>query len=130
MSQALGILDKSFIAGEDLTDKTYYAVYLSADKTVSLCTTSHLNAIGILQNDPDTNETASVRLIGTSKAVASGAITVGTRVVATTAGKIAAITTAGATEQEVIGVALEAASADGDIIEIALVQESYVKGTA
>ena len=130
MSQAIGDLGKSFIAGEDLTGKQYYAVYLSGDQTVKLCTTDHLNAIGILQNDPDTNEAALVRLEGTSKAVASGAITAGTRVVATTDGKIAAVAAAGATEQDVIGIALESAAADGDVIEIDLIQESYVKGTA
>ena len=130
MSQAIGTLDKSFISGEDLTAKKYYAVYLSGDQTVSLCATGHLNAVGILQNDPNTGEGALVRLEGTSKAVASGAIAVGTRVVATADGKIASVAAAGADEQDVIGVALEAAAADGDIIEIALIHESYVKGTA
>ncbi len=129
MSQALGVLDKTFIAGEDLSNYRYYAVYLSDDHTVKVCTTSYLNAIGILQNNPKSGEEAVVRLVGTTKAVAAGSISAGTRVKATTAGKIEAIGTAGATEQEVIGVALESSGGDGEIIEIFLIQESYVKGT-
>ncbi len=130
MSQALGVLDKTFKAGEDLSGKRYYAVYLSADQTVKVCTTGHLNAIGILQNNPKEGEEAVVRLVGTTKAVAGDTITAGNRVVSTTSGTIDAVGTPSSTEQEVIGVALESATASGDVIEIFLIQESYVKGSA
>lgn len=54
---------------------------------------------------------------GTKLAVASAAIAVGARVVPTAAGKIVTLPTAGGTYW-VIGRALTAATADGDIIEI------------
>ena len=129
MSQQVGILDKTFIAGEDLTSAQYYFVYISADQTVSLCTTSHLDAIGVLQNDPNTGEEAVVRVLGTSKIKCGDTIAFGTRVISTTAGKADGLGTLSATEQIVLGITLEAA-VDGDIAEILLLPYgSYVKGT-
>ena len=133
MSQQVGELDLTFEAGADLSEKQYFAVYLSADHTVSLCTTAHLNAIGVLQNEPKSGEAAVVRPIGaggTTKVKCGGAITIGKRVKVDTDGMVITESTANATEQYCIGVALEAAGADGDIIEIALAPFSLVKGTA
>ena len=90
MSQALGVLDKTFKAGEDLDTKRYYAVYLSADQTVKVCDGSH-TAIGILQNNPKSGEEAVVRLVGTTKAVAGDAISAGKRVKSASTGKISEI---------------------------------------
>ena len=130
MSQQLGVLDKTFIAGEDLSSAQYYFVYISADQTVSLCTTSHLDAIGVLQNDPESGQEAVVRMIGTSKVKFGDAVAVGTRVISTTAGKADGLGSLSATEQIVLGITLEAA-ANGDIAEIFLLPYgSYVKGTS
>jgi hypothetical protein len=129
MSQQLGVLDKTFIAGEDLSSAQYYFVYISDDQTVSLCTTSHLDAIGVLQNDPKSGEEAVVRVIGTSKVKFGDAVAVGVRVISTTAGKADGIGSLSATEQIVLGITLEAA-ANNDIAEILLLPYgSYVKGT-
>ena len=133
MSQQIGVLDLTFTAGADLSAKQYYAVYLSADQTVSLCTTAHLDAIGVLQNKPKSGEAAVVRPIGaggTTKVKTGGAIAVGKRVKVDTDGMVIVESTPNATEQWCIGVALEASDADGDIIEIALAPFSLVKGTA
>ena len=128
MSQQIGILDASFIAGEDLDDEQYYAVYLSADQTVKLCTTAHLDMIGWLQNKPLSGEAAVVRMIGTTKAVASEVIAVGKRVLVGTDGKLDEENTAAQAEVRLGGIALEAAAADGDIIEIFITMASFVKG--
>jgi len=129
MSQALGVLDVTFEAGEDLSDKQYSFVYLSADNTVSACTTGHLDAIGVLQNKPVAGEAAVVRVLGLSKVVSGGTIAVNNRVVSDTDGKAAAEATPSDTEQKILGVAVEGA-ATGDIFEILLTHESLVKGTA
>lgn len=130
MSQSVGVLDLTLEAGEDLSSNQYYAVYLSDEHEIKLCTTSHVDAIGILQNEPESGEAGSVRVVGTTKAMASESITAGERVIVGTDGKLDAVDTAGSSEQRVIGVALESASADGDIIEILLFQMSYGKYTS
>lgn len=128
MSQQLGVLDVTFEAGEDLDSNQYYAVYLSADHTVSLCTTGHVDAIGILQNKPKSGEAAVVRALGSTKAIASEVVAVGKRVLVGTDGKLDEENAAAQAEVRLIGVALEAAAADGDIIEIFLMHQSFVKG--
>lgn len=129
MSQQVGILDLTFTAGEDLRSYQYYAVYLSADNTVSLCTTGHVDAIGVLQNDPNTGEGAVVRVLGTTKVKVGGAITYGVRCIVATDGMVEAIGALSATEQRAIGIMITDAGADGDIAEMFLMHFSFVKGT-
>ena len=71
--------------------------------------------IGYVLNDAEIGETVSVRLDnaqGTHEAVADGAITAGAVVYAAAAGRVAA---AGSVE---VGVALSAATAQDDLVEI------------
>ncbi len=126
MSQALGTLDLTFKAGEDLDDERYYFVYLSDDQTVSLCTTGHLDAIGVLQNNPKSGEEALVRVLGTSKVVCGTPVAVGKRVVSGIDGKADVEAALDGTEQRALGIALEAA-VSGDVFEIFLIQSSLAK---
>lgn len=73
--------------------------------------------IGVSKNAPGQGEAAAVQFAGTARVVSSGIIAVGAWVTATTGGKIIATTSDHAV---VLGRALEAAAADGDVIEIAL----------
>lgn len=127
MSQALGVLDITFKAGEDLYAYQYYFVYVSADQTVSKCTTGNVIAVGVLQNKPASGEEALVRVIGTTKVKAGTplgvAITAGVRVVSNVSGAADGSATAGATPQTLLGVALEGAVAN-DIFEIFLIQDT------
>lgn len=127
MSQALGTLDLTFKAGEDLGAYQYYFVYLSADQTVSKCTTGHVIAIGVLQNNPEINEEALVRVIGTSKVKAGTplavAITAGVRVISNVSGAADGSAASNGTPQTLLGVALEGAVAD-DVFEIFLIQDT------
>jgi len=132
MSQQVGILDLTFTAGEDLRSYQYYAVYLSADNTVSVCTTGHVDPVGILQNDPNTGEEAVVRPVscgGTTKVKVGGAVTYGVRCIVATDGMIEAVGALHQTEQIICGIMLADAGADGDIAEMLLSHESFVKGT-
>ena len=123
MSQALGMLDLTFKAGEDLSSYRNYFVYLSADQTVKKCTTDHIIAIGVLQNNPKENEGALVRSIGTTKVKAGTPITAGARVVSNADGAAYVSVAANATPQTLLGVALEGAVA-GDVFEILLIQDT------
>jgi hypothetical protein len=119
----------SFVAGADLRNYPFAPVRLDATGRVVL-TGANERAIGILQNKPNTGETASVMLYGISKAVAAGAISIGSPVVAAADGQVAA---AGAFhnhgaasdnpptgQQRVLGFALTAATAAGQVIEVLL----------
>jgi len=105
-------------AAGDLSAKQYLFMKMSADNTVDTCAAVTDVAVGVLQNDPSAaGKPATVAVLGTTKVVAGAAIAVGARVAPTAAGKAQ---TSVAT-QYARGIALEAAAADGDIIEILLI---------
>lgn len=107
----------TFKAAGDLSAKQYHLVELTAAQTVSACDAITDVAIGVLQNDPNAaGQPAEVAILGTAKVVAGAAIAAGARVAPTAAGKAQ---TAVATQYP-CGIALDAAAADGDVIEILL----------
>lgn len=119
MSQANQGFWLTRIANADLSLKQFYAVKPTAGNFVDLVTGATDVILGWLQNKPIQNKQASVAAAwgagGTVKAIAGGAITEGTYVKLAATGKIVA---GGAGADRNWGIALEAATADGDIIEI------------
>jgi hypothetical protein len=126
MSQQTGVLDKSFIAGADLRTKQYYLVQggIATPYSVILATGSTNGIIGILQNEPNIGETAVIRMLGTSKMVAKSSVKTGTPITSYSDGIGTPATWV--TGQKVIAIALEPASADGDIIEVLITHFSNV----
>lgn len=118
MSKASYVLDRTFTAENDLSAKQYYFVELSAANQVDVCDAATDFPIGVLQNEPEAGEGANVRLLGTSKVIASAAISAGAYVGTTATGTAVAKTADG---DIVRGIALEAATAASDLIEIMLV---------
>jgi len=109
------ISDVTFEAAADLSAKQFHFVKLTAANTVNVCTATTDNPIGILQNKPSAaGRPAVVRLFGISKAVASGAISAGA-LIATEADAEAGTPAA---SDPVVGKALEAAAAQGDLIKV------------
>lgn len=103
-------------AGQDLSSSQYVFVTVAADGQIDPASADTF-AEGVLQNDPDAaGAAANVQIDGVSKVLAGGAISVGDAVAAATGGKAA---TAG-TSSVILGTALEAATADGDIISVLL----------
>jgi len=119
----------SFVAGADLRNYPFAPVRLDTNGRVVLAGANE-RAIGILQNKPNTGEAASVMLYGISKAIASGAIPVGSPVVAAANGRVAAAGTfhnhgtassnPPTGQQRIIGFALTGATAAGQVIEVLL----------
>jgi hypothetical protein len=111
--------DRTFIAGADLSSSQYRFVKLdSVQNKVVAATAGTDKIIGVLQNAPVSGGEARVTLLnatGTIPVIASTIIALGAYVTATTGGKAVTTTTAG---NVVAGQALEAAGADGDMIEI------------
>jgi len=123
MSQALGVLDLTFVAGEDLSNAQYQFVYVSDNQTVKLCTTGSLDAIGVLQNNPKAGEEALVRVLGTSKVKADEySIAAGSRIVSSENAK--AVTKSGTGIGITLGIALESAN-NGNIFEAFLIHDTF-----
>lgn len=106
----------SLEAGADLSAKQYFFVAVAADGQVDPAGNG-ANADGVLQNDPDAaGKMADVAIAGISKVVAGAAITRGDKVASDAAGKAkTAVST-----NRVLGLALAAAGADGDVIPVLL----------
>jgi len=109
---------RTFIAGADLSSSQYrYVKHGSTQNTVVVATSGTDKIIGVLLNAPKANDVAEIGLLngsGTYYITASAVIAKDAYLTATTGGKAVATTTAG---NVVAGQALEAAGADGDIIE-------------
>ena len=106
------VLTLSFKAAADLSSKQYYLVKLASDTTVNVSGANE-RAIGVLLNKPESGEEAIVGVIGVFPVVAAEAIDRGTMLTSTAAGKAEEVDAAG---EWTPAIALEAASADGDII--------------
>ena len=128
-------------AGADLSSSQYLAVKLDSNGDVVVCDTAGEPSIGILQNAPVSGQAASVRPLGTSKAVASGSISAGSRVTTDASGKLKAVVagktdaSGGSSTAPLVGSATLgwipfAASADGNVVTVILTQPGVPAGTA
>lgn len=113
------VIDLSFTATSGtgiLSNLQFYAVKNSAAGVVALSTSSTSGvgrAIGILQNDPASNEAATVRVLGYSKWVCGEAITFGDPLTCSSSGTAF---TANTTGEWVVGIAHSATTAAGQIL--------------
>ena len=130
MAQKNPVLDLSFLAGADLSTDTsstvsqrYRAVKLNAavERSVVVVAAASDVIIGVQQNLPDTGELVDVAVLGTTKVRAGAATTANGYLKLDAAGKFID-GGAGADVNWAIG--LEAAAADGDVIEALLLHPS------
>ena len=103
-------------AAADLSANQYYFVKVDSSGQVALCDTLGEKMDGVLQNDPEAQgRAATVWGVGSvSKVVASAAIAQGANVTTAASGK--AVTAASG--NYIAGTALEASSADGEVIAV------------
>jgi len=130
MATYRGALVVSFVAGADLRNYPFAPVRLDAATGRVVLAGANERAIGILQNKPNAGETAVVMLYGISKAIAAGAIAIGSPVVAAANGRVSAAGTfhnhgtasnnPPTGQQRVLGFALTGATAAGQVIEVLL----------
>ena len=71
-------LDISFVAAEDLSAKQFTFVHQATDTTVDMIDSGAELPVGVLQNAPESGETAVVRVGGASKLVMNAAVAVAT----------------------------------------------------
>jgi hypothetical protein len=103
-------------AGADLSAKQYFFVKLNSDREAILTSAATDKIAGVLSNEPEEDEDATIITAGTAKVSAGGTLSIGDYVTSDSAGEAVATTTSG---DVVRGIALEDA-VDGDISEIDL----------
>lgn len=119
MSQQKDIgADVSFVAGEDLSSVgPNCAVKLHTTENQVVKCSANGDAIGILQNNPESGQLATVRIHGSAKVKAGAAVTLNDKVKSDASGR--AVT--GGTSADVnFGQAMEAAAAANELIEVLL----------
>lgn len=87
----------------------FYAVYISAARTVAIGNATGKRCYGILQNKPKLGEAADVGVLGPTKMLANGTIAAGALVMSDSGGLI--VTWASGAGNTQLGIALEAAVA-------------------
>ena len=107
----------SMPAGADLSSKQFTIVKVSGTGVINTAAITDV-PVGILQNAPTSGKTAEVAVSGVGKLKASAAISAGALVGTTAAGLAVAIVAGTAVTQYVVGQALTAAGASGDIITV------------
>ena len=120
-------LTTTFISAADYSASPYRLVYISAADTVTRVTDRSAPAqrsIGILtdQVGAASGDAVSVQMGGIAKLEAGAAISAGAAVCTESDGKGVATTTAA---DFCVGIALEAASGDGDIFSVAMLPHTY-----
>ena len=98
-------------AGTDLSSKQYHFVKLASATTVDVCSAITDVPIGILQNNPESGETATITIFGITKAVADGTLTAGRWIGTSADSQASGITPGSDTTVYVMGQAVQAASA-------------------
>jgi len=114
MSQAVGALDITLVAGADLSAIQYHFVKLDADGKAVACGANEVS-IGILQNTPESGEAARVRVLGTSKLVMNEAVDEGEAITSTDTGAGEVVDLA---DEYAGAIDIEAATAQNDIVEV------------
>jgi len=126
MAHEVSVLDYPFVAENAMAEK-YVVVELGTGAgQVDLPDGANDKPVGVIQNTASADGSVNVRLLGVTKALANAAITKGDYLVAViTTGRVATApaisstwTGTSASTEHIIGMALEAAGAAGDIISM------------
>jgi hypothetical protein len=107
-------LSISLPAAADLTSKQFTVVKLDSNGAAANAGAGEAG-IGILQNNPNTGQPATVQIDGISKAKAGGSITAGAALAANAAGLLVAATTG----NYIVGFA-KTGAASGDVFPVVL----------
>lgn len=121
MATAMVGFSRSYVAAADLSSSQYHIVELTGNDQCNVCNNAGDQPIGILQNDPGSGQAATVwSNFGVSKVVSDGSGTAIARgdLLGTNASGRAVKKAADA--DRVIGIALDASTANGTIIRVEL----------
>jgi hypothetical protein len=109
----------SIPAGADLSAKQYTFVKISGTGVIAVAAATDI-PIGVLLNNPASGETAAVAVSGVVKLEASAAINANKIIGTTATGTAVTLVTGTDTTKFIVGRAITAAGAAGDIITVAI----------
>jgi len=115
----------SLVEAADLSTHQFKCVKVDSSGHAALCSVAGEMAVGVLSNKPKsglTNDCVSVVTGGAPMAMAGAAIAAGAKVATAATGKLRTAVSG----DHVLGVALQAAGADGDIIKIQILRDGIV----
>jgi len=121
MSQFIEAFERTFLANEAITQYRLVKVG-SGDNSVDMVDAEGDGVVGVARRDADAGQSVRVQFLGTAKVEAGAAITKGAVVVPDASGRVITANTGGT----IVGRALEAAGAAGDVIEVQLFISSAV----
>lgn len=102
-------------ASADLSAKQYYLVKMSGELTVTVCAGVTDKPIGVLQNNPESGEAATVCAIGVTKVSGDADLGYGDSIGTSADGQAAAYTVSDTTKY-IVGQVLEGNSAAGGLV--------------
>lgn len=112
----LETLPGSTLAGADLSAAQYRAVKGNGSGNYIQCAVAGERAVGVLQNKPTSGKAATIAVRGITKMVAGAAVALNSEVMSDNQGRAVVATTG----LQIIGRAVIAAGAAGEIISVAL----------
>lgn len=110
---------RTFVAGEDLSAAQYLFVTLETDGEVDLADAIGEDCYGVLMNDPDVGEAATVAIRGVVMMEAAGDVAVGDKICTNAAGEALDVNDSNSATTRHMGIALDAA-ADGERFRVEL----------
>lgn len=111
---------RSFLAGEDLSEKKWHFVTLETDGKVDIADADAEDCIGVAMTNPNAeNKAVTVALWGIVKVEAGGTIAIGDEIATNNAGEAIDKNDSASATARTLGVALSGA-ADGEYVEILL----------
>jgi hypothetical protein len=112
-----GVIFSGLVASASLAAKQYHLVKMASTAGQVIVAAAGTDAIiGVVQNDPAAGEAASIAVGGVLKVAGEASVSVGDWVTSSTTGRAKTTTTDG---NIVLGTAIDATSAAGDIIRVA-----------
>jgi hypothetical protein len=116
MSKAITGIVRSFLADAAITKGQ---IVKRTTTGVNVATADTDKILGVAIIDAAIGDQVSVQLTGTAKVIASTVVAADAYVTATTGGKAVGTTT---DKKNIVGIALESGAADGDLMEVFLMQ--------
>jgi len=125
MSGPAYVLSKGFLVGEAIAQ--YHFVKLVGSETINICDTQGEKAIGVAQeeltaSDATNSRIGNVQILGVSRVIAGAAITEFANVTVGADGRAEPAILG----DVVVGIAMNAAAADGDHFDVLLTPSGYI----
>jgi len=120
MAYEANLTNQAFVAGQDLEDYQYYPVYMNSSEEILLASDAGATILGVLQNTPEDEQTATVAFAGITKAIGGAVIAAGALVSVEAGGKFITQTTGTAA-----GMALTPCGADEETFSLLIFRQEY-----